>query len=98
MNLERIKAIAESACPQYGVRRLDAFGSTALGTARRDSDVDLLVEFSGPEGGLAHRFFGLLHCFEDALGCKVDLLSADGLRNPYFKDRVMRERIRVYEG
>jgi predicted nucleotidyltransferase len=32
-------------CRQYHIRRLSLFGSVLKGTARPDSDVDLLVEF-----------------------------------------------------
>ncbi len=98
MKLKQVKEVAASACPRFGVKRLDAFGSTARGTDRADSDVDLMVEFETSGDSLAHRFFGLLHFLEDALGCKVDLLTADGIKNPFFMDRVMREKILVYEG
>ena len=43
------------------------------------------------------RFFGLLHHLEDALGCEVDLLTVNGLRNPYFKRRVLEERVPIYD-
>ena len=86
------------ACREFGVRRLDAFGSVARGTATATSDVDLLVEFSTPEQAPAKRFFGLLHKLEETFGCEVDLLTLNSLRNPYFKARVLRERIPVYEG
>ena len=80
------------------MKRLDAFGSTAKGTSTESSDVDLLVEFEESDQNLTKRFFGLLHYLEDSLGCEVDLLTAGSLRNPYFRDRVMRERTPVYEG
>jgi uncharacterized protein len=98
MKLEEIKTVAKPACERFRVRRLDAFGSTARGTANESSDVDLLVEFEEPERGLTQRFFGLLHYLEDNLGCEVDLLTSASLRNPYFRKRVMRERISLYEG
>lgn len=98
MTLDNVRRAAESACKQYGVSRLDAFGSTALGTAEASSDVDLLVEFADPDRSLAGRYFGLLHSLEDALGCRVDLLTVNSLKNPYFRDRVLAERVPVYEG
>ena len=98
MKVEDIRRVAVPACREFNVRRLDAFGSVAHGSATSSSDVDLLVEFSEPDRRLAKRFFGLLHQLEDALGCEVDLLTADSLRNPYFKARVLTERISIYEG
>ena len=61
-------------------------------------DVDLLVEFREPEIRPARRFFGLLHQLEDSLGCEVDLLTLGSLRNPYFRKRVLGERVPIYEG
>ena len=98
MKIEEIKIVAKPACERFRVRRLDAFGSTARGTANESSDVDLLVEFEESEMSLTQRFFGLLHYLEDNLGCEVDLLTSTSLRNPHFRKRVMRERIPLYEG
>ncbi len=98
MNVEDIKRSVGPACREFGVRRLEAFGSIARGTATPTSDVDLLVEFTTPDRAPAKRFFGLLHQLETVFGCEVDLLTANSLRNPYFKARVLRERIPVYEG
>lgn len=89
--------MAIPACRDFNVRRLDAFGSLARGTATASSDVDLLVEFRDPGVNPAKRFFGLLHRLQDGLGCDVDLLTVDSLRNPYFRKRVLSERIRLYE-
>lgn len=97
MNIEDIREIALPACHEYDVRRLDAFGSIVHGSATDSSDVDLLVEFQEPHRSPAKRFFGLLHRLEDTLGCEVDLLTANGLRNPYFRARVLQERIPLYE-
>lgn len=98
MTIEDLKTAAAAACREFDVRRLDAFGSTARGSASASSDVDLLVEFNEPDYQPAKRYFGLLHRLEDVLGCKVDLLTAGSLRNPYFKRRVFKERTPIYEG
>jgi len=98
MQIEDIKAAALPACRDFNVRRLDAFGSVARGTATASSDVDLLVEFRDPDSHPAKRFFGLLHRLQDGLGREVDLLTVGSLRNPYFRKRVLEERIPLYEG
>ena len=98
MTLNDIKKAVEPACRNYDVRRLDAFGSVARNAATAGSDVDLLVEFKTPALHPAKRFFGLLHKIEDTLGCEVDLLTLSSLRNAYFKKRVMKEKVPVYEG
>lgn len=97
MKIQEIRKIALPACREFDVKRLDAFGSTARGSAASSSDVDLLVEFIEPERNPAKRFFGFLHRLEDGLGCRVDLLTVSSLRNPYFKARVLEERVLLYE-
>ena len=80
------------------LRLVVLFGSYAKGNYTAASDVDLLVEFREPDEEPARRFFGLLHQLEDILGCEVDLLTVNGLRNPYFRQRVLEERVPIYEG
>lgn len=98
MNTEDLRRAALPACRKFDVRRLDLFGSTARDATSAASDVDLLVEFKDPDRSSARRFFGLLHYLEDTLGCEVDLLTTTSLRNPYFRKRVLKERIPIYEG
>jgi predicted nucleotidyltransferase len=98
MTVEDIREAARPACRDFDVKRLDVFGSAARGSSTASSDVDLLVEFRDPEIHLAKRFFGLLHRLEDSLGCQVDLLTLSSLRNPYFRKRILQERIPLYEG
>lgn len=97
MNLKDISEIASPACSEFGVKRLEVFGSVARGEFTDSSDVDLLVEFNEPDRSPAKRFFGFLHHLEDELHCTVDLLTAAGLRNPYFKKRVEQEKVTIYE-
>src|SRR5262245_18894190 len=98
MNLDIIREAAVPACRKYGVSRLDAFGSIARGSANDSSDVHLLVEFKDPERHPARRFFGLLHHLEDTLKCRVDIVTVGGLKNPYFRKRVLTDKVPLYEG
>lgn len=63
---------------RFGVRRLALFGSMARGTARADSDVDVLVAFDGP--ATSKRFFGVQFYLEDMLHRPVDLVTEAALR------------------
>jgi predicted nucleotidyltransferase len=96
MTVEELKKVAVPACRAFQVKRLDLFGSLARGDGTPGSDVDLLVEFEKPDLQLTRRFFGLLHRLEDALECEVDLLTVHGLKNPYFRRRVLKERVNIY--
>jgi hypothetical protein len=63
---------------QFGVRRLALFGSVARGEATPASDVDVLVEFSGPAD--SRRYFGLQFYIEDLVSRPVNLVTTKGLR------------------
>ena len=76
----------------YAVKSLALFGSVARDEARRDSDVDLLVEFSRPVG--LFQFIDLKQYLELVLGCPVDLGTVASLK-PHLKEIVMQEAIHV---
>ena len=85
-------------CRDFGVRRLDVFGSAAGGDFNRErSDIDLLVEFdrSAP-GSLFDRYFGLKEALEALFGRRVDLVEAGAVRNPYLKAAIEQSRRNVY--
>lgn len=98
MTLQDIKSVAVPACREFKVKKLDLFGSLTRGAGTAGSDVDLLVEFEEPHLHPSKRFFGLLHYLEDTLECKIDLLTVSGLRNPYFRRKVLKERMNIYGG
>ena len=98
MTLDQIKRVADSACKELNVKRLDLFGSLARQEDSAESDIDLLVEFEEPDFLPSKRFFGLLHHLTDALQCEVDLLTSNSLRNPYFRRRILKERVYICGG
>lgn len=67
-------------CRRHSIRRLSLFGSVLKGTARSDSDIDLLVEFEpGREPGL-FELAGIEAEFSELLrGRRVDLRTAADL-------------------
>ena len=84
-------------CRRHRIRRLALFGSVLKGTARPDSDIDLLVEF---EPGLAPGLLGISSIeieMGQLLGRKVDLRTADDL-SPHFREEVLRQAQVAYAG
>lgn len=67
---------------KYPLKSLAIFGSVSRGDNRPDSDVDIMVEFSKPVG---MEFLDLAFELEDLLGCKVDLVTRNGVKDRYFK-------------
>jgi predicted nucleotidyltransferase len=74
----------------HGYTRLAAFGSVARGEARRDSDIDLVVE--APNGTSTFAFIRFRQLIERVLGREVDLISYAGLK-PRIDDDIRREAV-----
>ncbi len=92
------KTALEELCRRYKVRRLELFGSAAVGRDRPgESDLDFLVEFDPVQpGSYADIYFGLLEDLQQLFGRPVDLVVASAIRNPYFRDSVERTKALVY--
>src|SRR3954454_9013895 len=76
-------------CRSRGIKRLALFGSRLKGTARRDSDVDLLVEFeAGTQPSLLDMAQMELDLSEILGGLTVDLRTAEELSR-YFRDEIV---------
>ena len=77
-------------CRRHHIRRLSLFGSTLKGTARPDSDVDLLVEFEpGREPGLI-ALAGIEAELAAIVGRPVDLRTPAELSR-HFREEVVRD-------
>jgi predicted nucleotidyltransferase len=92
------RAALEEICRHYNVKRLELFGSAAIGRYRPDeSDLDFLVEFDPLTiGSYADAYFGMLEDLERRFGRPVDLVVASAIRNPYFRDSVERTKALIY--
>ncbi len=63
---------------EFGVKKIGIFGSTTKGAATKESDIDILVEFSRPIG---FKFVRLVTYLEQILGGEVDVITKYGLNN-----------------
>ena len=92
---EAIRAL----CEEYGVARLDLFGSATTATFDPErSDLDFLVEYD-PDTDLGpwmKRHFELQRRLSGLLGFPVDLVMTGGFRNPYFIRAVDETRHLIY--
>ena len=71
---------------------LEIFGSAARGEFGPGSDVDLLVRFHGP--ATFDRYMDTKLLLEDALGCRVDLVTEAAVREE-LRSQVERDLLRV---
>ena len=89
--LRQLRANAEGLKTSH-VRHLAIFGSVARDEAQESSDVDILIEFEpGAPVGLL-EFVRLRRLLRDTLGCQVDLVTPDALREE-MKAQILQEAI-----
>jgi len=85
-------------CQHYRIRKLEVFGSAATGAFNPESsDIDFLIDLGGYEPGVSGRFFDFADAMEELLGYRVELVTEDSIRNPYFRRSVNRSRALIYE-
>ncbi len=96
--VERKRSELLDICRRHRVQRMELFGSAA--GARFDpahSDLDFLVSFQ--QLGLneyADAYFGLLEDLQALFQRPVDLVVADAIQNPYFRQAVDATRVLLY--
>lgn len=83
-------------CDQYGVRRLEVFGSAARGDDfdQDRSDVDFLLELDprrAPTFSMKD-YLDLRDALSELLDCPVDFVFAESIRNPYIQAEIDRHR------
>jgi len=72
---------------RYFVKRIGIFGSYARDEQKKESDVDIIVEFTSPVG---FKFIELKLYLEEILDKKVDLVTPNALK-PQIKESVLKE-------
>lgn len=96
--IEQNREMIATLCRQYGVKRLEVFGSIV----RDDfdpvhSDVDLVAEFEPPAGGdLVGQYFDLKERLEQLFHRKVDLVELKAVRNTRMRQYIEATRVPLY--
>jgi predicted nucleotidyltransferase len=93
---EAIASLLSEYCRRMGISRLEAFGSTARGEAKRGSDVDLLATFKANPG---IRFFAMEEEMAGILGVPVHLMtreSVEQMTNPYRRESILTDARVIY--
>lgn len=76
-----------------GANALAVFGSIARNEGRKNSDVDILVDFDSKKG--LFGFADLKFYLEEILHCDVDLVSKKAL-HPALKKRILSEAKQIF--
>lgn len=84
-------------CKSHKVKSLYAFGSVLTDSFDKESDIDLIVDFSNlPLEDYADNYFDFKFSLQDLLKRPVDLLEEKAITNPYFRKSVDQQRRLVY--
>ncbi len=78
-NMEKIK--------RYGVKRIGLFGSYVKNGQKKESDIDILVEFEEGEKNF-DNYMDLKFFLEDLFQCKVDLVIKESIK-PDLKEHIL---------
>jgi uncharacterized protein len=86
-------------CQQYGVRRLDLFGSAATGAFDpATSDLDFVATFANTRSpSYADRYLGFAEALQALFGRSVNIITERSIRNPYFRQAVEASRQPIYD-
>jgi len=81
----------------HKVKSLYAFGSVLSNNFNKESDIDLIVDFSNIDvEDYADNYFDFKFALEELLKRPVDLLEEKAIKNPYFRRSVNEQRKLVY--
>lgn len=93
-NLQKIITL----CKKYQVKTLYVFGSILTSRFNENSDVDFSATFHPEEDPLVagENRIQFYIALQDLMGCKIDLVDEDCIRNPYFKEELEETKQLIY--
>jgi predicted nucleotidyltransferase len=95
IDLTPYKLDIENICRELRLQRLDLIGSATRDDFSDDSDIDVLVTFTGDDN-LFERYFSLKEKLEEVFKRKVDVIEERAIKDPFFRKTINRDRIKVY--
>jgi len=86
----------EAFCQQWKVKEFSVFGSILREDFGPDSDVDVLLSFTEDAPWGLFEFIDMKEELKGIFGREVDIVEAEGLRNPFRKREILRTRRVIY--
>jgi uncharacterized protein len=92
-NIETIRDL----CTKHKVSRLFVFGSVLTNKLKKNSDVDLIVDFQDVDVyDYADNYFDLKFSLENVFNRNVDLLEDKAINNPYLRQSIDSTKQLIY--
>jgi predicted nucleotidyltransferase len=96
-SLEKYTPDIINLCKTHRVKSLYAFGSVLTENFNKESDIDLIVDFSNIDvEDYADNYYEFKFSLQEILKRPVDLLEEKAIKNPYFRLSVNQKRQLVY--
>ena len=89
--IKKLKPKIIKVLKKYNIKKAGIFGSYVNGRAKKNSDIDILVE---PPKGIGFGFAGIQFELENELKRKVDLVSYSGL-SPHLRNKILSQEIKI---
>jgi uncharacterized protein len=98
--IENKKEELSNICKKLKIRRMDVFGSAAVGNFGQDSDIDILISFSDKLSieEYTDNYFTLQYALRELFNREVDVVTERSLSNPYFIKSINNTKELIYEG
>ncbi len=87
-------------CREFGVEKIYAFGSVITNQfdLEKKSDLDFVVEMEKmPPLARGEALIGLWEALEDLFARKVDLVTDQPIKNPYFRTSINKTKRLIYD-
>jgi len=91
-NIKEVKDKIVPVLKRHDVVRAALFGSFVRGEAKKDSDIDILVEFKGEKSLL--DLVALKLELEELLGREVDVLTYNSI-HPFIRETILKEQVAI---
>ena len=92
-NIDKISYL----CLKHKVKKLFAFGSVLTDRFKKNSDIDLVVDFYSVDlYDYADNYFDLKNSLESLLKQDVDLLEDKAIKNPYLRQSIDSSKHLIY--
>jgi len=98
--IENKKEELSAICKALKIKRMDVFGSAAVGGFRQDSDIDILISFSDNLSieEYSDNYFELHYKLRELFNREIDVVTERSLSNPYFIKSINATKELIYEG
>lgn len=92
-NINEIKKL----CSENKVKILYAFGSVLTDQFNNNSDIDLIVDFDSIDlASYADNYYNLKFGLQRLFNRQVDLLEQKAVKNPYFLQKLNKQKKLIY--